>query len=60
MNTNSTPRALSIKDAARTYSIGRSTIYILLKQEKLRDVKVLGRRLVLVEDLERLLGGEAA
>jgi predicted DNA-binding transcriptional regulator AlpA len=60
MNMNSTLRALSISDAARAYSIGRSTLYLLLKQEKLRDVKVLGRRLVLVDDLERLISGEAA
>lgn len=60
MNTNFTPRALSVKDAARAYSIGRSTLYVLLQKKKLRDVKVLGRRVILVEDLDRLIGGEAA
>ncbi|MFG1465076.1 helix-turn-helix domain-containing protein [Xanthobacter sp. DSM 24535] len=51
-------KALRIPDAADQYGIGRSTIYNLLKQGKLRDVKIAGRRLVLAEDMDRLIYGE--
>ena len=42
------------------YSIGRSTIYILLKQKKIGDRKIAGRRVILVHDLERLIGAVEA
>ncbi|WP_394258686.1 helix-turn-helix domain-containing protein [Xanthobacter autotrophicus] len=52
------PRAISIKDAALRYSVSRTTLYKLLTQRRIRDCKICGRRLVLVSDLEALLGME--
>lgn len=52
------PRAYSIKDAAKAYAISRSTLYVLLKDGKLRDRKVGGRRVILASDLDALVGAE--
>jgi excisionase family DNA binding protein len=52
--------ALRINDAALMAGLGRSTIYSLINDGKLRSTKVGGRRLVLRESLQELLqaGGE--
>lgn len=50
-------RAFRVNDAAKAYSISRATIYRLLKGDKLRAVKIGGRRLILREDLEALVTG---
>lgn len=52
------PRAYSVKDAAQTYAISRSTLYVLLRDGKLRDRKVGGRRAILAADLDALIGVE--
>lgn len=47
--------ALRIKEAAAVSGLSRSTIYKLLSANKLRAVKVGGRRLILRESLLALL-----
>jgi excisionase family DNA binding protein len=56
-------RTLSISEAARTLSIGRTKIYELLKNDEMRTIRVGRRRLILANDVdafvERALSGEA-
>jgi excisionase family DNA binding protein len=47
--------ALRIKEAAAVSGLSRSTLYKLLGENKLRAVKVGGRRLILRESLLALL-----
>lgn len=47
--------ALNVRAAAQYLSIGRSSVYELVKDRKVRDVKIAGRRVILREDLDRLL-----
>lgn len=51
--------ALRVKEAALISGLSRSTLYKLLKEQKLRGVKIAGRRLILREDLLALLQGAA-
>lgn len=53
-------RAFRIDEAVASYGIGRTKLYELMKEGKLRTVKVGGRRLIPAESLEALLKGEAA
>lgn len=48
--------ALSVVEAADAIGIGKTTIYKLFKTKKLRSIKVEGRRLVMLEDLNNYLG----
>ena len=51
--------ALRLNEAQAVSGLSRSTLYKLMNAEKLRTVKVGGRRLILREDLQTLLrGGE--
>lgn len=52
-------RALRINDAAFAYGLGRSTLYRLLKENRLPSIKINGRRLIPREAMEALLRGEA-
>jgi excisionase family DNA binding protein len=47
--------ALRINEVIITAGISRSTIYNLMAAGKLRTTKIGGRRLVLLEDLQKLL-----
>ena len=47
--------ALSVRDAGIYAGIGRTKIYQLLEEQKLRSVKIGDRRLVLRESIDRLL-----
>ena len=49
--------ALRIRDASMVSGLSRSTLYELLKADKLRAVKIGGRRLILRDSLEALLYG---
>jgi excisionase family DNA binding protein len=51
--------ALRIRDASIVSGLSRSTLYELLKDGKLRAVKIGGRRLILRDSLEALLLGGA-
>lgn len=48
--------AFRVREAERAYSIPKTTIYALMKEGKLTTVKVAGRRLILRESLDALLG----
>ncbi len=47
--------ALRVNEAVAVSGLSHSTLYKLLGMEKLRAVKVGGRRLILREDLQALL-----
>jgi excisionase family DNA binding protein len=49
------PIAYRIPDAVRISGIGRTTLYKLIADNKLRSTRVLGRRLVRRDDLEKLI-----
>lgn len=51
-------RAYRIKEAAAAYRLSRTTLYKLIANGVLRSVKVGGRRLIPLDALEALLGGE--
>lgn len=57
------PLALRIDDAAAAVGLSRSTLYKLIAANKLRTVKVAGRRLIPVSALRALItesGGEVS
>jgi excisionase family DNA binding protein len=47
--------ALRVNDAVAASGLSRSTLYKLITEGKLATVKVAGRRLILMEDLQALL-----
>lgn len=49
------PMALSIEEAAHLLGVGRSTMLALLSAERVRSVRIGGRRLVPVRALEEFL-----
>jgi excisionase family DNA binding protein len=60
MNSNSpAPLAYSIADAVAVSSIGRTRLYALIGEGKLKAVKVGKRTLIPADSLRALLAGEA-
>jgi excisionase family DNA binding protein len=53
-----TPRAYRIDDFCRSFGVGRTTVYALLKNGTLRSVKIGRRRLITAENGEALLSPE--
>jgi excisionase family DNA binding protein len=49
------PRTLRVHEATATYRIGKTKLFELMQQGKIKSVKVGGRRLILVESLEALI-----
>lgn len=49
------PRALTVAQFCAAYAISRSSTYKLIKQKKLRTIKLAGRRLIPLDEAERLL-----
>ena len=47
--------AYQVNEAVHVSGLGRTTIYELIKTEKLRTVKAAGRRLIMREGLEAYL-----
>lgn len=47
--------AYQVNEAVHVSGLGRTTIYELIKAEKLKTVKAAGRRLIMREDLEAYL-----
>ena len=47
--------AYRIDEAVKACGLGRTTIYDEIKSQRLKSVKVAGRRLILREDLEAYL-----
>jgi excisionase family DNA binding protein len=52
------PVALSINDAAKSLSLGRTSIYALIRDGKIEVVKLGRRTLVKAASLRRLMGDE--
>ena len=52
-------RALTVRDALKTYSIGRTFFYRLVAQGRIKTVKIGSRRLVPVDQMEALISGGA-
>jgi excisionase family DNA binding protein len=50
-------RAISVREFGQLYGFGRSKTYILIKEGKLRSLKVGGKRLIRVDDAEELING---
>jgi excisionase family DNA binding protein len=48
-------RALNVSDFCEVYSVGRSTVYELVRAGKLPDIKIAGRRIIPVDAAEALL-----
>jgi len=49
------PRAYTIKQASLMIGIGRSMLYLMISQGRLRTVTIGRRRLVLSESIDELL-----
>jgi len=54
------PLSVTVETACALSGLGRTTIYALAKQNRLRIVKVGARSLIPYADLEKLVAGEAA
>ncbi len=52
------PLAASINETAKTLSLGRTTIYALIREGRLETIKLGRRTLVKMESIRRLLEGE--
>lgn len=52
------PLALSINDTAKTLSLGRTSIYALIREGRLETIKLGRRTLIRAASVRRLLGGE--
>lgn len=55
MSTDPKPYAMSVVEAGKHAGLSRSSILRLIDANQLPSLKVMGRRLVLREDVERLL-----
>lgn len=60
MNINSSPLAYSIKDASTVSSLGRTKIYALIAQGRLKAVHVGSRTIIPAESLMALINGDEA
>jgi excisionase family DNA binding protein len=54
---NAAPRLLSIRQAAREINIGRTAVYGLLRDGKLKSVKIGRRRLIPRDAIEAFIAG---
>ena len=52
-------RAISVREFGQLYGFGRSKTYLLIKEGKLRSLKVGGKRLIRVDDAEELITGDS-
>jgi excisionase family DNA binding protein len=53
-------RALSVKDFCDAYGLSRTTVYELIKDGKLPDVRIGAKRIIPVDAAEALLKPEGA
>ena len=60
MHINSSPLAYSIKDASTVSSLGRTKIYALIAQGRLKAVRVGSRTIIPAESLMALINGDEA
>lgn len=50
------PLTTSVNDAARALSLGRTSVYALIKQGRLETVKLGRRTLVKIQSIRNLIG----
>lgn len=55
MKSDTAPYAMSVRDAAKHAGVGRNTIYNLMSTGELPSSKLLSRRIILREDLEKMI-----
>lgn len=53
------PLLISVQEAARTLSVGRTSIYQLIKSGELETMKLGRRRLITIQSLRRLTEGQS-
>jgi excisionase family DNA binding protein len=53
------PLALSINDAAKLLSLGRTSIYVMIGDGRLEAFKLGRRTLIKMESIRRIVAGEA-
>lgn len=53
------PLLISVQEAARTLSVGRTSIYQLIKSGELETMKLGRRRLITIQSLRRLTEAES-
>ncbi len=53
-------KALGVEETAHALGFGRTLIFRLIKEGKLKTIKIGGRRLVLVAEIDRLLSESEA
>jgi excisionase family DNA binding protein len=59
-NNNLTRLAYSVKQTCEVSSLGRTSIYALIAEGKLKVVRIGGRTLILAESLHDLLAGRVS
>ena len=47
------PRAITVEQFCRTYGLGRSKFYLLVKENQIRTLKIGSKTLVATEEAER-------
>ncbi len=52
------PLALSINDTAKTLSLGRTSIYALIREGRLETIKIGRRTLIRSASVRRIMGSE--
>lgn len=57
-NQNLQPRAYRVQDFCKAFGVSRSTVYNLINDGKLPDIRVAGRRLIPADAAENLLRRE--
>lgn len=55
MSENQEKLALRVADACHSLSISRSSLYNMIREGRLKSVKIAGRTLILRSEIERLL-----
>jgi excisionase family DNA binding protein len=53
------PLTYSVEEAARALGVGRTTIYLMLREGQLRRCKIRGRTKIEREEIARLVRGDA-
>lgn len=54
------PQAITVNEAMFRLSLGRTTINKLIREKALKSTTIGKRRLILVDSMDDLLGGEGA
>ena len=52
------PLALSVNDAAKALSLGRTSIYVMIADGRLEAIKLGRRTLIRMESIRRIVAGE--